>query len=123
MAVEYFHMKKKFAQAYCLCLVGFPKGMLCRLNGSESMSAGADAADAAGDMLGFKNRAAPDHPFKKAGRLNDLQLAGLQFAVFDVNHDVAVAFDSGQILDINANVSWFAHVDQSPCICYTYSFY
>ena len=43
------------------------------LDRRQGVAAGADAAYAAGDVLGLEDRAAAQHAFKEAGRLHDIQ--------------------------------------------------
>ncbi len=48
------------------------------------------------------------HGFKKAGGFGDLPSQLLNLAVPGIQHDIAVPFDTGQMADVNIDLSHFA---------------
>ena len=64
----------------------------------------ADAADAADDGLDIVVAAAAHHGLEEARRFGHLPLASFDLAVVDVDDDIAVAFDAGDVMNVDVNV-------------------
>ncbi len=69
----------------------------------------ADAADAAGDLGQFVPAPSVEHGLEEAGRLDDVEGGPLQNAVLDVDAEVSVPFDAGQVLEIEFEVDGVTH--------------
>src|SRR4030042_1800113 len=122
MTVEHFEVEQELPQFDRLFCRGDAERIFCCLDRSERMTACTDAADPACYVLGLKDRPAPEHPFKKPGRLDNVQTAGIKFAFFYIDDNVSVPFNPCQVFNIYIDVLFF-HFTQHPCICYTCSFY
>ena len=72
------------------------------------MADGADAADARGDGRHFGEVPADHHRLEETGRLGHLPFDFLDRAVVDIDMDVAVAFDTGDMV----------HVDVQGCVAH-----
>jgi hypothetical protein len=70
------------------------------------VAAGADTADPACNVLGLKDRTPADHTFKETRRFNDLKLTGFKPSLFDIDDNIPVTFHTGQVFDIDINVSF-----------------
>jgi hypothetical protein len=64
----------------------------------------ADAADAGHDGLDVIVAATPNHRFKEPRRFGNLPFAFFNRPVSDIDHDIAVALDAGNMMDININI-------------------
>ena len=107
MAVQNLAVEDQLAQQLGLLGQLHAQRRFQRLQRRHLVAHRADAADARGDVRHFRVRPPAQHRLEEARRLDDLQFAAFQLAVLGIDDDVAVAFDAGDVVNVNLD---FAHM-------------
>ena len=100
MAIQNFTVEDELAQQLDLLAQLDAQRIFGGAQRGGGMTGRANATDTAGDMRGFGIVAAAQHGFEEAGRFDHLETAFFQLAVRDLDHNIAVTFDSGYMMYI-----------------------
>ncbi len=104
MALDLLPVEQQFAQLLRLGGRFDPGPALQGVQRGGGMAARADAADATCQVGGFVPSATPKHRFEEAGRFDDLEAEIRDLTLSGADHDVAVAFDAGEMVNIQVDI-------------------
>ncbi len=107
VAGDFLAHEEQLAQEHGLLGGLHAEGRFHSLERGQPMAAGADAADAAGEVGRLVVAAAAEHRLEEARGLGDFPLQLLDPAVAHVQQDVAVALDPRDVVDADIYVSHF----------------
>ncbi len=101
MAVEHFGVHLQFTQQHGLGRIHHPQGVLYRQYRCGRMGHGTNSTNARSEMGGLMIGLPQQHSFEIARRFDNLQIALFQLAILHIDNQIAVAFDAGNMVNIN----------------------